>query len=382
MRDRLLKLSKRIQTRQGKEYINEEQTKTEFILPFFSILGYDIHNELGVNEFRCEVPVQTGSVQNNKIDYLIDVDNHKIVVEAKKIGQGLTKDNVIQLKSYYVATGSRIGILTNGDEYWFFGDEVKTNIMDEEPYLKIKLSEIDDDDIEDLKRYSKDKIINLDVTTEIKLEKYKDRVAEFIQMIEDRKFTDGFMKYMKSGLNIKGIEEKKLEEILDRGLTRAFGIGDKAEILSENTLEHVTIDKNKEEKTSTTEKTDVVTALSNGYIVYNTIDMTGHKIDKMMFRSKVYDTHSIMDVVINVVKVLCNEFGAESEIEKDFGGIKQRIYRISRNPDVLQNAARYKIEGTDLWISKCMNANGAIRWAGMILKDFGIPDNELLIKLR
>ena len=71
-----------------KESINtEEATKTSLIMPFFSILGYDVFNPL---EFIPEYTADVGIKKGEKVDYAIVLnDEPTILIEAKSINEKL-----------------------------------------------------------------------------------------------------------------------------------------------------------------------------------------------------------------------------------------------------------------------------------------------------
>jgi len=119
----------------------EEITKTSLIMPFFTALGYDTTDP---EEFIPEVVADIGNKKGEKIDYCINVDGKPtLAVECKKFRSELA-GHVGQLHRYFPHVGAKIGVLTNGNDYWFFSDTEKENIMDIEPYLKIRLSELTD----------------------------------------------------------------------------------------------------------------------------------------------------------------------------------------------------------------------------------------------
>lgn len=83
----------------------EEATKTSLIMPFFSLLGYDVFNPL---EFIPEYTADVGIKNGEKVDYAI-VDkkqNPIILVEAKFCGENLSKHGG-QLFRYFATTSAK-----------------------------------------------------------------------------------------------------------------------------------------------------------------------------------------------------------------------------------------------------------------------------------
>lgn len=143
---RILKLKDSIST--------EEATKTSIVLPFFSLLGYDIFNPL---EFIPEYTADTGTKKGEKVDYAVMQNGDPImIIEAKSINTDLNSKHINQLFRYFTVTKARFGILTNGIVYRFFSDLEETNKMDLTPFLEINLLDMKPDTITELKKFCKE----------------------------------------------------------------------------------------------------------------------------------------------------------------------------------------------------------------------------------
>lgn len=142
--DRVGKLKDQIAT--------EEATKNAFIMPFIQTLGYDIFNPTEVvPEFIADIGVKKGE----KVDYAILKDAlPTILIECKHWAQKLDlHDN--QLMRYFNVTKAKFGILTNGIKFRFYTDLVESNIMDEKPFLEFDITEIKEQQVEELKKFHK-----------------------------------------------------------------------------------------------------------------------------------------------------------------------------------------------------------------------------------
>lgn len=139
--------------------LTEEATKTSLILPFFSLLGYDIFNPL---EFVPEFSADFGIKKSEKVDYAIILNEKPtILIEAKSINEPLEKHDS-QLFKYFGASNAKFGILTNGIQYKFYTDLEEPNKMDLTPFLSINLFELSDSDIIELKKFEKN---SFDIST-------------------------------------------------------------------------------------------------------------------------------------------------------------------------------------------------------------------------
>ena len=150
-KDGILELGKKIEKYKDR-VVNEEMTKTAFILPFFDLLGYDTRNPF---EFHAEFTADVADAKGEKVDYAILIDDiPRILVEAKDCTNPLDKADK-QLMRYFNVTEAKIGILTNGIIYKFYTDLEQPNIMDSKPFLEINLLKIKDNEINELKKFFK-----------------------------------------------------------------------------------------------------------------------------------------------------------------------------------------------------------------------------------
>lgn len=130
----------------------EEATKTSIIMPFFSLLGYDVFNP---HEFVPEFTADVGIKKGEKVDYAImSEDSPVILIEAKWIGEPLEKHDS-QLFRYFGTTKAKFAILTNGLIFRFYTDLEEPNKMDATPFLEINILDIKDGQVAELKKFHK-----------------------------------------------------------------------------------------------------------------------------------------------------------------------------------------------------------------------------------
>lgn len=141
----------------------EEATKNAFIMPFIKELGYDVFNPF---EVTPELVADIGIKQGEKIDYAIMQNGEPIIlIECKHHAAPLNVNNASQLFRYFHTTKAKFSILTNGIEYKFYTDLVEANKMDEKPFFSFNITDIKDNQIEELKKFHKayydfDNIVN------------------------------------------------------------------------------------------------------------------------------------------------------------------------------------------------------------------------------
>ena len=178
----------------------EEATKTSLIMPFFSLLGYDVFNP---NEFTPEYTADVGIKKGEKVDYAITLNNVvTILIEAKSVNENLQKHDS-QLFRYFGTTTAKLAILTNGIIYKFYTDLEETNKMDSTPFLEINLLDLKETDINEIKKFCKE---NFDINTvinaasnlkyessikKILTEEFSNPSDDFIKLILNRGIYDG-----------------------------------------------------------------------------------------------------------------------------------------------------------------------------------------------
>lgn len=150
-KDQIKQLAERI-IKQKELVQTEEATKHSFIMPFLQVLGYDVFNPMEVvPEFIADIGIKKGE----KVDYAIMKDGQPVIlVECKHWSANLDPHNS-QLFRYFHTTKAKFGILTNGFESRFYTDLVEPNKMDEKPFFVFDITDIKDNQIEELKKFHK-----------------------------------------------------------------------------------------------------------------------------------------------------------------------------------------------------------------------------------
>ena len=175
-KDNVLGLAERIKV-QRDAVKTEEATKTSFIMPMIYALGYDIFNPYEViPEMDCDL-----TKRGDKIDYAIQKDGKTIIlIECKHCTSNLNLHDT-QLAKYYAASNARFAILTNGIEYRFYADLDKNNIMDEKPFLVVDMLDLDDETIEQLKKFHKEKFDECVILSTAQSLKYSTEIKKAIR---------------------------------------------------------------------------------------------------------------------------------------------------------------------------------------------------------
>ncbi|MBS6884142.1 Uncharacterized conserved protein [uncultured Butyricicoccus sp.] len=149
--DQVKQFSKRVDSLKD-AVATEEATKTSLIMPFFSMLGYDIFNP---QEFVPEYTADVGIKKGEKVDYAIIMNAEPVIlIECKSASENLEKHDS-QLFRYFGTTSAKFAILTNGIIYRFYTDLEDANRMDETPFLEVNMLDVKDNQVPELKKFCK-----------------------------------------------------------------------------------------------------------------------------------------------------------------------------------------------------------------------------------
>ena len=211
---------------------NEENTKQALINPFLLILGYDISNP---KEVEYEYNASFSYKKSDRVDYAIKMqDKPFFFLEAKKVTEDLV-NHYGQLE-YYLSTNSdvKIGILTNGFHYQFFGYFEKLKTMDKEPFFEFDFETIDDEEIEILTLFCKHSFdYNKLLKTGEELWYYRKITQKLKSLLT--KPTDEFIRLLAKDYSPTKITASALEKfrpIVDKSITTAI-----SDITQENTID-------------------------------------------------------------------------------------------------------------------------------------------------
>lgn len=193
-----------------KDSINtEEATKTSLIMPFFSLLDYDVFNP---NEFIPEYVADVGIKKGEKVDYAIVLNNNvSILIETKSVNENLDKYSS-QLFRYFGTSTAKVAILTNGIIYKFYTDLDETNRMDTIPFLEINLLNLKNNDITELKKFIKSNFDIDIITANASNLKY----AKSIEKVLSDEFNNPSDEFVKLILNKGVYDGVKTQNVLDK----------------------------------------------------------------------------------------------------------------------------------------------------------------------
>ena len=134
--DILVKKYDRLKTSGKLEHLTEEETKKDFILPLFEILGWDVYNKISDNEVSAEEKASKGFV-----DYGFRINGiPQLLLEAKSFKAGVDKDDfAFQSINYAYNKGSTWAVLTNFEKIRIFNAQWKERLSSSSQFFRLKL---------------------------------------------------------------------------------------------------------------------------------------------------------------------------------------------------------------------------------------------------
>lgn len=320
--DRVTKLKDQVST--------EEATKNAFIMPFIKELGYDVFNPF---EVTPELVADVGTKQGEKIDYAIMQNGEPIIlIECKHHATPLNVNNASQLFRYFHSTKAKFSILTNGIEYKFYTDLVEPNKMDEKPFFAFNITDIKDNQIEELKKFHKayydfENIVNTasDLKYTFELKKLID--AEFTHPSPE--FVRHFAKQVyPSVVNARVLEQftnltkKSIQQYISDLITERL----KSALTKEDSVA-----KEQDAAISETEKPD------NSNVVTTEEELEGFMIVKTILRQKIQVSRIAFRDAQSYFAILLDDNNRKTICRLYFNGSKKYIATIDENKKEIKN---------------------------------------------
>ncbi len=270
--DRVEKLKNQIHT--------EEATKNAFIMPFIKTLGYDVFNPVEVvPEFIADIGIKKGE----KVDYAIMREGHPaILVECKHWGESLDPHNS-QLFRYFHTTKAKFGLLSNGIVFRFYTDLVEQNKMDEKPFFEFNVTDIKDNQVEELKKFHKSYFDLNNIQNSASELKYVNELKAILN-VEFQTPSEGLVRFFAKQI-YQGVLTAKLVEQFS-GLTKRSLQQFINDLITERLKS--ALKKENEEEQKAAEQDAVQVAVTNENKVETTeVEKEGFMIVKTILRQKV-----------------------------------------------------------------------------------------------
>ncbi|OQP45435.1 restriction endonuclease [Niastella yeongjuensis] len=297
--DRVEKLKDQIQT--------EEATKNAFIMPFIKALGYDVFNPFEVMpEFVADIGIKKGE----KVDYAIMKDGEPcILIECKHWGESLDPHNS-QLFRYFHTTPAKFGLLSNGIIYRFYTDLVVPNKMDDKPFFEFNVTDIKDNQVEELKKFHKSYFDVGSIQNTASELKYMNELKVLINM-EFQNPSDGFVRHFAKQIyngvltsrlmdQFSGLTKRSIQQYINDLITERLKSALKKENDEQKTVEAEPTNNQLDAKEVRIETTE---AELEGFMIVKTIMRQKIKPNRIVYR----DAQSYFAILLddNNRKTIC-----------------------------------------------------------------------------
>ncbi|HEX2190767.1 MAG TPA: hypothetical protein VHG51_17800 [Longimicrobiaceae bacterium] len=194
--------------------LSEAATNQYLVLPFFQLLGYD---PLDPDEIIPEAHASFSDKFRNRVDFAICKDGEPVIaVESKKVGS-LNEGHRGELKGYFNAVPSvKLGILTDGLVYQLYTDTGLENMMDDEPFMTVDLTEVaqervTDDALDALVKLRKGTFDPADVGADAKRKLY---MASYVEAL-DRNFRVPHESLVRTLMDLAQIEGRRTGKLVE-----------------------------------------------------------------------------------------------------------------------------------------------------------------------
>lgn len=375
-RESIIDLQRRLKAKEINP-TTEEATKQWIVMPFIVALGYNPYSSDVIPEYTLDV----GTKKGEKVDYALQINNQPVcLVECKQLNVQLSDRHISQLYRYFTISDVHVAILTNGDEYWFFTDSQKENVMDLEPYFKLKLSEATEEDIDKLEQYSKDKIQYLDVAQEVQSERFKAECKDLIHSLRTHNIPAWILDTLSERSGLVDVDKSILAEYLIEEIKSEFD-GYKVEKKIEKTSDKKSSLSDKVRESWHNNKANRSNIKLNHEYVYNDYSDGNwyfHTLDYAIVLGKKYENINGRALLIAVVTELLNQGKVKTEDLLN-SALFGKTFRFNRDGGF--RGAHY-IEEHNIYIGTAYSIMEVMKFIGKILECAGIRDDQVILSFK
>lgn len=378
-KQQILDIQKKLQSKSAVPN-TEEATKQWFIMPLLVALGYDPYSSDIIPEYTLDVGVKKGE----KVDYALQINSQPVaLVECKQLNVSLSEKHISQLYRYFTISDVHIAILTNGDDYWFFTDSQKENVMDLEPYYTIKLSEADSDELDKFELYSKDMIQYAEVNNIVQYERFQKECKELAHALRTNNIPSWLLDAIVAKAELYDVDKPTLAEYLYTEIEQEFN-GFKAEKKDKK-------DKKASEKTTSLgsrmkatmeeNKKNISKIKLNHEYVYNDYsdgDWKFHTLDYAIILGVKYENITGRGLLLSTVTELLkqNKMKVDDIVDTETFG---KMYKITKEGGY---RGAILLEDYNVYVSTSFGIGDIIRFIEKMLAHAGVRDNEVKISFK
>ncbi len=357
------------------KFNTEEATKNGLVLPLLAAMGYNVFD---TDEVTPEDTADFGNKKGEKVDYAIKINGQPVIlIECKQLAVNLSNQHIGQLYRYFTVSDVHIAILTNGNDYWFFTDSEKKNIMDREPYMKLHLGKATTEELVKFEDYKKDNIGKLDVAKGIQYTKFEVECTDFISDLVNGNIRSWVIDKLEE---LAGIDDgdrvvmaKILSEVTAKYLKSGVIKSKKVAIIEESDEDKKKHEKDYEKASNIKLNTEYVfDDYKDGNWMFHTLDyaiVLGHRMDGV----------SAADVICKLVELLASK--GDSYRQKLIQEMKNKVYDGIEESNSAVGKARY-LESCQLGVQIKLGWNEIIKTMAKIVDLFEIKHSEIRLSFK
>ena len=357
----------------------EEATKQWLVMPMLVALGYDQYS----SDIEPEYTLDVGTKKGEKVDYALKINNQTVaLIECKQLNVTLSDKYISQLYRYFTISDAHIAILTNGDDYWFFTDSEKENVMDLKPYCSIRLSEASTDEIDKFALYSKEYLPDMDMSTLVQYEKFQKECSELAHALKTNNIPSWLLDALIKKAKLFDVEKPTLARYLHDAIVEEFNgfKADKKENKANNKEEPIgakmkaTMEENKKNASQI--------KLNHEYIYndYSDGDWRFHKMDYAIIFGKKIENASGTKALVELTSELFKrgKIKRDEILNNDDFGI-DTMCKISTTDNI---PAAKLIDGYDIYIGTKLSIGDIVKFMEKLLRYAGVADEEVKFSFR
>lgn len=375
----IIALQKKLQSKTDKPQ-TEEATKQWFIMSLLVALGYDQYSSDIIPEYTLDIGVKKWE----KVDYALQINNQPVaLIECKQLNVALSDKHISQLYRYFTISDVHIAILTNGDDYWFFTDSKKENVMDLEPYYSIKLSEASNEELDKFEQYSKGNIQYADIAQVVQYERYLIACKELAHSLRTNNIPSWLLEALADRSGLIDIDKPAIAEYLYTEIKNEFdGFKvDKKEKKNEKTSDKKRSLCARMKATMEENKKNISKIKLNHEYVYNDYsdgDWKFHTLDYAIILGVKYENVTGRGLLIGVI----TELFKQKKIKRDEILKEQQFdgtYKVSARGGF---RGEHHLDEYDVFISTSYSILDIIRFIEKLLKYADVCNDEVKVSFK
>jgi len=346
------------------ENLNESNTENFFIRPLFSDLGYDPSN---TDRFSSQYPANPRDIKSGKVDIALKRRGHPIMfIEVKKLHESLDNNSYIhQITQYFnLVQEIKILILTNGNEYRFYTDLERENLLDHEPFFVFKLNDVDQESVEFLLCLSYQNFDSSKLKELARQKVRRDKIYHYLKK-QFSSPTNEFISYLSKA--IFGSSKIDVKKDVKRFLPDVF-----SKLIKGEMSDHLNPPNWKDPKDDNKDKTKI----NEEQNLFKIDKVTGTRIVYFRFQGEKIHGTTWADMYVHVLDKLCQrDVSKLSDISE-----KHKGFKITKESSIFEQWRRVKKIHHDYYISTCNSSEKKFEYLKDILESFDMKDS-LFVKL-